>query len=381
MLPRPGQFDISRNVAPKALEPHLKISGMETTGMSNPTREHAEGDAYSGMKTMPSERGPEYSIIVPVYNDGYLAEAFCREVKATFSGYLGRDDISDDVEVIFVNDGSHGETVLKLKEMVARYSFVRLIDLSRNFGQHIAIACGLREACGSIIFRMNIDMQDHPREIPAFIDTMKSEELDLVVGQYLIRKGPWINRVTARLYFHLFKFLTGFQSPQNTSPLRAMSRRFVDAYNSLTERSRFPQGLDQWLGFDQKYVPMEHHERKEGKSTYTFLSRLRLGLEGILYFSNRPLTLIATAGFSLSLLGIALAMYLVIARLLWADLIPGFATLASISLIAFGIQLGCMGIVGLYVSRIFQETQNRPLYIVKARYEHGADGVAKELTR
>jgi len=349
--------------------------------MKAQTKEHAEGNMYSGMKTMPSKRGPKYSIIVPVYNDGYLAEAFCTEIENTFTSYLGRKKIEDDVEVIFVNDGSHSDTVLQLKEMVAKHSFVRLIDLSRNFGQHIAIACGLRESYGDVVFRMNIDMQDHPREIPVFIDTMQAEGLDLVVGQYMIRRSPWLNRITARLYFNLFKFLTGFPSPQNTSPLRAMSRRFVDSYNLLTERSRFPQGLDQWLGFDQKYIPMEHHDRQEGNSSYSFLSRLRLGLEGILYFSNRPLTLIAATGFLVSLSGIAVAIYVIFARLFWADLIPGFATLVSISLIAFGTQLGCMGVVGLYVSRIFQETQNRPLYVVKARYAHGADGGVKELSR
>jgi dolichol-phosphate mannosyltransferase len=158
-----------------------------------------------------------------------------------------------------------------------------------------------------------------------------------------------------------------------------MSRRFVDAYNQLTERSRFPQGLDQWLGFDHKYVEIEHRPRTDGKSSYNFWSRLRLGLEGILYFSNRPLTLIAVLGFILSVVGLVFGAYVILARLLWADLLPGYASLLSIGLIAFGVQLGCMGVVGLYVARIFSETQNRPLFIVKARYAHDSVDPAKEL--
>lgn len=322
---------------------------------------------------------PAYSIVVPIYNDGALAPALCDEIRKTFIGYLGREDIADRIELIFVNDGSRNDSLGHLKRMAARHKFVRVIDLSRNFGQHIAIASGLAEARGNVVLRMNVDMQDHPSEIPTLLNVLHAEQLDLVVGQYEVRESPWINRTTARLYFHLFRFLTGFTSPQNTSPLRAMSRRFVDAYNQLTERSRFPQGLDQWLGFDHKYVPIEHHPRTNGKSSYNFWSRLRLGLEGILYFSNRPLTLIALLGFALSVVGLAFGAYVIVARLLWDDLLPGYASLLSIGLIAFGLQLGCMGVVGLYVARIFTETQNRPLFLVKARYPHDSMEPAKDV--
>jgi len=215
---------------------------------------------------------------------------------------------------------------------------------------------------------MNIDMQDHPTEIPKLLDAMRHDSLDLVVGQYVMRQSPWLNRATARLYFGFFRFFTGLPLPQNTSPLRVMSRRFVDAYNLLTERSRFPQGLDHWLGFDQKFISIEHRSRSDGKSSYNFWSRLRLGLEGVLYFSNRPLTMIAGLGFCLSVFGLLLAIYVVLAQLFWAEFLPGFASLTAIGLIAFGIQLGGIGVVGLYVARIFTETQNRPLYVVKARY-------------
>jgi dolichol-phosphate mannosyltransferase len=322
--------------------------------------------------------GPKYSVVVPVYNDGALAPAFSEEIAKTFRGYLNTDDLADLLEVIFVNDGSRNESLRHLKDMAGRYPFVRVIDLSRNFGQHIAIACGLAHARGSVVLRMNIDMQDHPDQIPLLLDTMHNEHLDLVVGQYAVRESPWVNRLTAWLYFYLFEFLTGFTSPQNTSPLRAMSRRFVDAYNRLTERSRFPQGLDQWLGFDHKYVPIEHSPRSIGKSSYNFWSRLRLGIEGILYFSNRPLTLIAIAGFALSLIGLALGLYVVLARVFWVSLLPGYASIVSVALVAFGVQLGCMGVVGLYVARIFAETQNRPLYIVKACYTHADEDQDRE---
>ncbi|HYD82301.1 MAG TPA: glycosyltransferase family 2 protein [Paucimonas sp.] len=310
----------------------------------------------------------QYSIIVPIYHDGYLAPALCVEMEHVFRTYLGQDALQGEVELIFVNDGSRDESLSTLLDLKKNHEFVRVIDLSRNFGQHAAIACGLREARGEIVLRMNVDMQDPPHEIPRLIDTMRSGDFDLVVGQYAVRRSPLADRITAYLYVLLFRLLTGFDAPQNTSPLRAMNRKFVDVYNALTEKSRFPQGLDQWLGFRHKYIEIEHRERCDKKSSYTFWSRLKLALEGMLYFSDRPLELVASGGFVLAFAGLMLALYIVIEKMLGMDYLPGYASLASLGLIAFGVQLGCMGIVGLYIGRIFKEVQNRPLYVIRSKF-------------
>lgn len=313
--------------------------------------------------------GVECSIVVPVYGDGYLADALCAEIRRVMSAYFGAAGLRERLELIFVNDGSRDDSLDALLKARARFDFVRVIDLSRNFGQHSAIACGLREARGQIVLRMNVDLQDPPAAIPKLMEALKQGSYDLVAGQYAARKSPWTTRLSAYLYFVLFRFFTGFDTPQNTSPLRAMSRRFVDAYNALTEKSRFPQGLDQWLGFRHKYVEIEHRARADKRSAYTFGSRLRLAVNGILYFSDRPLQLVAVAGFVVALAGLALAAYIVTERLLGVDYLPGFASLASIGLIAFGAQLGCTGLVGLYVAKIFREVQNRPLYIVREKFD------------
>lgn len=189
-----------------------------------------------------------------------------------------------------------------------------------------------------------------------------------MVGQYAVRNSPWRNRVTAWLYFRLFKTLTGFQTPQNTSPLRAMNRRFVDAYNQLQEKSRFPQGLDQWLGFRQQYVPITHQRRIDNRSAYNFWSRLKLALEGLLYFSDRPLQLIASSGVVIAVFGMLLGLYVISEKLSGLEFLPGYASIVSLLCIAFGIQLSATGIVGLYVAKIFKEVQNRPLYLVREIY-------------
>ena len=313
--------------------------------------------------------GIQYSIVVPIYGDGYLADALCAEIERVMSSYVGSVPLRERLELIFVNDGSRDDSLDALLKSKARFAFVRVIDLSRNFGQHSAIACGMRDARGEIVLRMNVDMQDPPSAIPTLVDALKEGGYDLVAGQYSTRKSPLRNRLSAYLYFVLFRFFTGFDTPQNTSPLRAMSRRFVDAYNALTEKSRFPQGLDQWLGFRHKYLEIEHRERADGRSAYGFWSRLRLAVNGILYFSDRPLQLVVVAGFVVAFVGIVLGAYIVTERLVGVDYLPGYASLASIGLIAFGVQLGCTGLVGLYIAKIFREVQNRPLYIVREKYE------------
>lgn len=313
--------------------------------------------------------GIQYSIVVPIYGDGYLASALCAEIERVMSSYVGSTSLQDRLELIFVNDGSPDDSLDALLKSRKSFAFVRIIDLSRNFGQHSAIACGLRDARGEIVLRMNVDMQDPPSAIPKLVETLKEGGYDLVAGQYSTRKSPLTTRLSAYLYFLLFRLFTGFETPQNTSSLRAMSRRFVDAYNTLTEKSRFPQGLDQWLGFRHKYVEIDHRERADKRSAYGFWSRLRLGINGILYFSDRPLQTVAVAGFVVAFLGIVLAGYIATEKLLGTDYLPGYASLASIGLIAFGIQLGCTGLVGLYIAKIFREVQNRPLYIVREKYE------------
>lgn len=313
----------------------------------------------------------KYTLVVPIYFDGYLAPALCAELERVMSSYMGMEveRLGEEMELLFVNDGSTDSSLETLLSLQQRFGFVRVIDLSRNFGQHAAIACGMRAARGDIVIRMNVDMQDPPFEIPKLLDTLLNGDYDLVVGQYAKRQSPVLNRITAQVYFGLFRFLTGFETPQNTSPLRAMSRPFVNAYNSLTEKSRFPQGLDQWLGFRHMYVEIQHLARADKRSSYNFWSRLKLAVNGILYFSDRPLQLMASTGFIAALVGILLGLYVGLERLFGVDYLPGYASLVSIALIAFGIQVGCTGLVGLYIAKIFREVQNRPLYVVRKIFD------------
>ena len=316
----------------------------------------------------------KYSFVVPIYNDAYLAEAFCAEFEKVFRSYLNTSAIDGQVELIFVDDGSRNDSLNVLIALTKRFSFLRVIELSRNFGQHIAIACGFREARGALVGRMNVDMQDPPSEIAKLLKVIESEDVDIAIGIYKERKSSLLNRITARIYYTLFNFLTGLKVPQNTSPLRIMNRRFIDAYNGLTESTRFPQGIDEWFGFKKKYVQTEHRERTDGKSSYSFFSRLKLSFEGILAFSDKPLKIALYSGLLASFIALVALVVLAISRLLSDYYVPGYVGTVGLILLTFGIQMTFMGVCGLYIGRILREVQHRPLYVIRRQFDSKGGG-------
>lgn len=305
----------------------------------------------------------KYSVVVPIYNDAYLARDFCVETASVFASS------ADEFEILFINDGSKNDSLDVLIGLVREFAFVRVIDLARNFGQHNALACGYKEARGEVVVRMNVDMQDPPAELSKLLAVFEAEDADLVVGQYAKRKSPLTTKISAWVYYALFNFMTGLKAEQNTSPMRVMSRRFIDAYNGLTEKSRFPQGLDLWLGFKQRYVTIDHRERLDKKSSYNFRSRVGLAFTGLLYFSDRPIKMIVIFGVVMGIVGSLMGFSILASKIMGVEFIQGYASLAAIALFAFGTQLTCLGLIGLYIGRIFNETQNRPLYLVREYYD------------
>lgn len=309
-----------------------------------------------------------YSFIVPIYNDAYLAEDFCTEFKKVFEVYLNEKNIENQVELIFVNDGSKNNSIEILKDLSKKYAFVKCIDLSRNFGQHIALSCGYAHAKGSYIGMLNVDMQDPPDQIPLLLNYMKESNCDIVFGLRNQRKDPWRERITSKLFNITLNKLTGSNTPLNVATIRVMNRKFIDAYNLLTEKSRFLPGLEFWLGFKHGYVNTKHSERKEGKSSYTFRSRMRMALDSIISFSDLPLKFIAFIGLFIASAGFVLTVALIISKIFFIDYKPGYTS--TISLITFlgGVQIMVIGFASLYIGRILKEVQNRPLYIINNKY-------------
>jgi dolichol-phosphate mannosyltransferase len=311
----------------------------------------------------------KYSFVVPIYNDGALAEAFCREFQATFLKYLGVEKLDGVVEVIFVNDGSRDDSYRILRDEVCpNYSFVKVIDLARNFGQHIAVSAGYRFATGEYVGTSNVDMEDPPDQLVRMLEEIQKGELDFVGGRYRDRRVSWMNRVTSRMFARVLNRFTGYSVPLDMTTARVMNRRFVDAYNQLTEKSRYIPGLESWLGFRRGWVQIEHRPRLDRRSSYNFRRRLAMAVESIISFSDLPLKTAVMIGFLIAAGGFLMIMAMIIGKLFFVDFRAGYASTISIIVFMGGVQIMVIGLASLYIGRILREVQNRPLYVVRETY-------------
>jgi dolichol-phosphate mannosyltransferase len=309
-----------------------------------------------------------YSFVVPIYRDAALAQPFCAEFQRVFAGYLGRSELRDQVELIFVNDGSPDPTTsATLDAVAALFDFVRVVELSRNFGQHIALTAGYHHARGEYVGMLNVDMEDPPDQIPLLLDEIQKGEAGMVYGLRADRRSPWHTRVTSLMFNWVLAKLTGYDMPLNTATLRVMTRQFVSEYNRLSEKARYIPGLEMWLGFEKAFVPIRHQRRTQGRSAYTFFSRLRLAFEAVISFSDLPLRMMVLGGTGLAFLGFALTAFLIFGKMFFIRFQPGYTSTISLILLLGGVQIVAIGLASLYIGRILREVQNRPLYIVRRR--------------
>ena len=312
-------------------------------------------------------KAPLYSFVVTIYNDAYLAEAFCVEFRTVFETYLSGRSIKEAVELIFVNDGSADDSWITLRRMASEFDFVKVIDLSKNFGQHTAILCGYHHATGSYVGRLNVDMQDPPSEIPKLLDCIQKEDVDMVVGIQRVRRSKWLDIVTARIFFWLFNALTGSSIPQSTATLRVMNRRIADAFQRVNDKFPFIQGLETWFGFKIKYLETEHVERADGKSSYTAWKRLKLAIDASISFSDRPLKMIVSVGFVISFFGFLGFILIVLRTLINPNMLPGYSSTISVLLFLAGVQILVIGLSGLYIGKILTQVQDRPTYLIREK--------------
>ncbi len=215
---------------------------------------------------------------------------------------------------------------------------------------------------------LNVDMQEPPSEIPKLLDYIKGKNFDIVYGLSDERKTSFANRVTSKSFAFFLNYLTNSQMPLNVTTLRIMNRKFVDAYNSLSEKSRYIPGLETWLGFKHGYLSIIHKERAIGKSSYNFRKRLAMAMESIISFSDYPLRLIVGFGCVIAFIGFLLTAFLLLSKIFFVNIQAGYTT--TISLITFigGIQIMVIGFASLYIGRILKEVQNRPLYIINEKF-------------
>ncbi len=320
---------------------------------------------------------PYLSIIMPAYNDAEALQAFLPQVFE-FAAALATpkaDDTADknnhkrlSCEIIIVDDGSSDhllEVVTTLMPSRPNNTELILLRLSRNFGKEPALSAGLARAEGELVAMIDADGQ-HPLPVLAQMLTMiEQSNIDMVAGIQANRPHESKLAKTLKRSFYLFiQDRQRYEIRPNAGDFRVMNRKVVMALRSLPERQRFMKGLYAWVGFNTVYLPFTADNRDTGESKFNFGSLFELALVGITSFSQKPLRLISRMGFIVSALAFLYGLYIVIETLLFGSDVAGWATVAAGIMFSTGIQLVCIGVIGEYVGRLYEEVKQRPLYLI-----------------
>jgi glycosyltransferase involved in cell wall biosynthesis len=310
----------------------------------------------------PSSEGsspPTLSVVVPLYNEADVVCELHRRLKHAMDG-LGLD-----WEVVYVNDGSRDTTLLRLETLQASAPEVALVNLSRNFGKEIATTAGLDHARGQAVIVMDGDLQDPPELIPKLVAAWH-DGADMVYAQRRLRQGEtWLKKATASLFYRLMRQVGDVPLPSNVGDFRLMSRRVVDALLQLREQHRFMKGLFAWVGFPTAAVTYVREPRAAGNTKWNYWKLWNLALEGITSFTVAPLKLATYVGLATAVFAAVFAAQLVLRTLLFGNPVAGYPSLMAVVLFLGGVQLITLGIIGEYLGRVFNETKQRPLYLVE----------------
>ena len=301
----------------------------------------------------------KYSIVVPMYNEEEVIEETYKRLTETMR------TTNEEYELVFVNDGSRDRTMEIVSRICEQDKHVRLINFSRNFGHQIAITAGLDYAQGQAIVVIDADLQDPPRVILEMIQKWK-EGYDVVYGKRIKRKGEtWFKKATAAMFYRLLRSMTTVDIPLDTGDFRLIDRKVADALRGLKEKNRFVRGLVSWVGFRQTSVEYVREERWAGETKYPLSKMLKFAMDGITSFSVKPLRLATYIGFALSICSFLYLMVVLFQALFTDTTQPGWASTVAINLFFNGIMLILLGIIGEYIGRIYDESKDRPLYIVR----------------
>jgi glycosyltransferase involved in cell wall biosynthesis len=306
------------------------------------------------------DRARHLSVIVPVYNE----EAVLREFHRRLSEAMGVLPVT--WRVVYVNDGSADRSAEVLRSLAGSDARVAIVTLSRNFGKEIAMTAGLDHATGDAVVVIDADLQDPPELIPEMFALWRSSGADVVYGQRRTRMGDTVTkRLTAHVFYRAIQRISRVRIPPDTGDFRLMGRPAVDALRQLREQHRFMKGLFAWIGFEQRALVYDRDARFAGKTKFNYWKLWNFALEGITSFSTVPLKLATYLGLMVSLGAFVHGAFIIYKTLVFGDPVPGYPSLMVVILFLGGTQLACIGILGEYLGRMFDESKGRPLYFVK----------------
>ena len=304
-------------------------------------------------------RGAKFSLscIVPVFNEGAQIGKFLEVLHREMAS------LTTQFEIVVVNDGSTDNSASEIARLCERLS-LHYLEFSRNFGKEIAIQAGLDEVQGDCAVILDADFQ-HPIDTVATMVERWRAGAEMVYAVKSSRKSEtWLHRLGALLFYRLMIPKGPTHIPPNAGDFRLLDRKVVDALRAMPERNRFMKGMYAWVGFKSEAIEIDVDPRISGRSKYQTPKLFGLAVTGITAFSNRPLRVVAAAGFLISAASVAMSVWIVFEKLFLNQPIAGFTTLAAAIFFLAGIQLVALGVVGEYVGRIFDEVKQRPRYVV-----------------
>jgi len=305
---------------------------------------------------------PDISVVIPVFNEG----ANLRPLVARLIPALETARVS--FEAIFVDDGSHDESLAEIRALCAQDGRFKALSFSRNFGKEVAMTAGLDHARGQAVIIIDADLQDPPEVIPDLVAAWR-DGYDMVYAQRRAREGEtWLKTATAKAFYRTMERVGRVQLPRDTGDFRLMSRRVVDALLQLRERHRFMKGLFAWVGFPSKPVLYDRAPRHAGETSFNYWKLWNLALEGITSFTVMPLKVATYMGLAVAAFAVLYGAQMILRTLLFGNPVPGYPSLMVVILFLGGAQMVTLGVLGEYVGRIFNEAKRRPLYLLE-RYE------------
>lgn len=297
------------------------------------------------------------SIVSPVYRAEKILPILVSEIN------LVMERIGEDYEIILVDDRSPDNSWEVMKVLSSQNPRIKSIRLSRNFGQHSAIFAGLTKTKGDWVVVMDCDMQDQPKEI-AKLYKKALEGYDIVLGQRENRKDKFLKKLSSKLFYKVFNYLSGGQFNNEIGNFGIYKKKVIDSILNISDYIKFFPLFINWVGFKSVSIPIEHGEREEGKSSYSISRLLKLAFNVIVSFSDKPLRLFINFGLGISILSFVLGIYYLYLSITHKITQPGFSSLILSIWFLSGIIISCIGIVGVYLGKTFDQAKNRPTFII-----------------
>lgn len=300
---------------------------------------------------------PHLSIVIPLYKCSTAIPELSSRLEASLP------EIDEDYEIIYVNDGSPENDWEVVEQLAGGNNKIKGINLSRNFGQHYAITAGLDNASGEWIVVMDGDLQDQPEEIKKLYDKAK-EGFDIVLGQRTQRKDGFFKRMLSKWFYRVFSYLTNTKQDASVANFGIYSHKAINAVLSMKDSIRYFPTLIQWVGFEKTSIAVEHDNRFNGKSAYSLASLFQLAFNNIIAFSDKPLRITIKLGFFISSLAFLAGIFYLVRYLSGAITVSGFTTLIISIWFLAGIVISILGLIGIYLGKVFDKVKDRPVFII-----------------